>query len=67
MEQPALYGYCPKCGAKGVQRERSPNGKITCENGHTYPVHAAITQEEMDEEAFTAETNEEVIQVLKVE
>ena len=33
----AVYGYCPKCGAKGVMRERRPNGNDTCANGHVYP------------------------------
>ena len=35
--EPAAYGYCPECGAKGVMRERRPNGNDTCENGHVYP------------------------------
>jgi hypothetical protein len=39
----AIYGYCPKCGAKGVTRERRPNGYDTCANGHTYP-SASATQ-----------------------
>lgn len=29
-------GYCPFCGAKGVNRERRPNGFDTCANGHHY-------------------------------
>jgi hypothetical protein len=62
----ALYGYCPQCGAAGVERERRIGGNDKCENGHTYPSHLSITQEEMDKQAFTAETNEEVIEVLKV-
>jgi len=33
----AIYGYCPKCGAKGVSREKRMNGNDKCENGHTYP------------------------------
>ena len=33
----AVYGYCPQCGAKGVMRERRPNGNDKCANGHTYP------------------------------
>jgi DNA-directed RNA polymerase subunit RPC12/RpoP len=37
-QQPvAVYGYCPQCGAKGVMRERRPNGNDKCANGHTYP------------------------------
>jgi hypothetical protein len=37
QEPVAVYGYCPECGAKGVQRERRPNGNDKCANGHTYP------------------------------
>ena len=37
QEPVAVYGYCPKCGAKGVQRERRPDGNDKCVNGHTYP------------------------------
>lgn len=36
QEPVAVYGYCPKCGAKGVQRERRPDGNDKCVNGHTY-------------------------------
>ena len=36
-EPMAVYGYCPECGAKGVMRERRPNGNDKCANGHTYP------------------------------
>ena len=36
QETVAVYGYCPKCGAKGVQRERRPDGNDKCVNGHTY-------------------------------
>jgi hypothetical protein len=37
QEPVAVYGYCPECGAKGVMRERRPNGHDKCANGHTYP------------------------------
>lgn len=37
QEPVAVYGYCPQCGAKGVMRERRPNGNDKCANGHTYP------------------------------
>jgi hypothetical protein len=37
QEPVAVYGYCPECGEKGVQRERRPNGNDKCANGHTYP------------------------------
>jgi hypothetical protein len=28
------YGPCPKCGGKGISRERSLDGYTRCENGH---------------------------------
>jgi hypothetical protein len=37
------YGYCPVCGARGILRERRPNGDDTCDNGHTYPSKDALT------------------------
>lgn len=33
----AILGHCPTCGAKGVMREKRPNGNDKCANGHTYP------------------------------
>ena len=33
----AIYGYCPKCGARGVKCEQIPDGNTTCFNGHSYP------------------------------
>ena len=38
------YGYCPKCGAPGVIRERRPDGNDRCANGHTYPSRASLAQ-----------------------
>lgn len=38
------YGYCPKCGARGVRRERRPNGNDTCVNRHVYPSRSALTK-----------------------
>lgn len=32
----APYGYCPLCNAKGITRERRPNGYDHCANGHGY-------------------------------
>ena len=58
QEPVAVYGYCPECGAKGVMRERRPNGNDKCANGHTYPSSAStppqrtwvgLTWEEIDE------------------
>ena len=55
-EPMAVYGYCPQCGAKGVMRERRPNGNDKCANGHTYPSSTStppqrkpLTDEEIDE------------------
>ena len=41
QEPVAVYGYCPECGAKGVTRERRPNGNDKCAKGHTYPSNTA--------------------------
>jgi hypothetical protein len=38
----SVYGYCPRCGAPGVMRERRPNGNDRCEEGHTYPSAQAL-------------------------
>ncbi len=38
----APYGYCPICGAPGVQRERRINGDDECANGHKYPSRSAL-------------------------
>lgn len=59
------YGYCPKCGAPGKKRERRPNGNDICENGCVYPSRDAVFPDEVEgQDAFTAETNDEVIQTL---
>ena len=42
QEPVAVYGYCPECGAKGVMRERRPNGNDKCSNGHVYPSSKSI-------------------------
>lgn len=39
-----VYGYCPKCGAPGVMRERQPFGDDVCENGHQYPSKSALEE-----------------------
>jgi hypothetical protein len=36
-----VYGYCPRCGALGITRERRPNGNDRCSNGHEYPTRDA--------------------------
>lgn len=40
----APYGWCPVsgCDARGLQRERRPNGNDKCERGHTYPSAIAV-------------------------
>jgi len=43
QEPVAVYGYCPECGAKGVMRERRPDGNDKCAKGHTYPSSKATT------------------------
>lgn len=39
----APYGYCPRCGAPGEERERRPGGNDHCINGHVYPSRDANT------------------------
>jgi hypothetical protein len=36
------YGFCPKCGMAGSQRERRMGGLDRCPMGHTYPSVDAI-------------------------
>jgi hypothetical protein len=36
------YGKCPKCGAKGIMRERRINGDDMCANRHKYPSKEAL-------------------------
>jgi ssDNA-binding Zn-finger/Zn-ribbon topoisomerase 1 len=38
------YGFCPKCGAPGVQRERRPDGNDKCQHGHVYPSKSALPE-----------------------
>jgi ssDNA-binding Zn-finger/Zn-ribbon topoisomerase 1 len=52
QEPVAVYGYCPECGAKGVQRERRPNGNDKCAKGHTYPSSKATTAPQSAEQNF---------------
>jgi hypothetical protein len=44
----SFYGYCPKCGAIGVERERRPDGNDVCENGHTYKSKDAVQKKSVD-------------------
>jgi hypothetical protein len=43
QEPVGVYGHCPICGAKGVTRERRPDGDDRCANGHTYKSMHATT------------------------
>jgi len=43
QEPVAMYGHCPMCGAKGVNRERRFNGNDLCASGHIYPSRDSIT------------------------
>jgi hypothetical protein len=52
QEPVAVYGYCPTCGAKGVMRERRPNGNDKCANGHTYPSSKANAPPQRTEQNF---------------
>jgi len=52
QELVAVYGYCPECGAKGVQRERRPNGNDKCANGHTYSSSKAAQPAQRTEQNF---------------
>jgi hypothetical protein len=38
----APLGFCPKCGAPGISREKRPNGNDTCEHGDIYPSVQAL-------------------------
>ena len=60
QEPLAVYGYCPECGAKGVMRERRPNGNDKCANGHTYPSSTSTPPQR----TWVGLTDEEVSQVF---
>ena len=55
QEPVAVYGYCPECGAKGVMRERRPNGNDKCANGHTYPSNTSTPPQPAQEPVACAE------------
>jgi hypothetical protein len=44
----APYGFCPRCGCKGKQRERRPNGNDSCFSGHSYPSREALANRPTD-------------------
>lgn len=39
----SVYGYCPKCGSQGIDRERRIDGNDKCQNGHTYPSKTSVS------------------------
>ena len=39
------YGFCPKCGAEAIRRERRLNGDDICANGHKYPSKDTLNEE----------------------
>ncbi len=49
FEDDAPYGLCPLCGAKGVSRERRPDGNDRCASGHVYPSKHAKMEEPEDQ------------------
>lgn len=51
-------GYCPTCGAPGVERERRLNGNDTCKNGHVYPSKDARKERLQDLSVELAEIKE---------
>ncbi len=45
----SVYGYCPKCGGKGVTRERRIDGNDTCERGCVYPSCESLMKPQLPE------------------
>lgn len=43
-----VYGACPECGGRGLQRERRFNGFDKCVNGHRYPSIQALAVDSLD-------------------
>ena len=74
QEPVAVYGYCPECGAKGLQRERRPDGFDRCVNGHIYPSSKAtppkrpwvgLTDEEKHEYRYSHMTTADFIETIE--
>ena len=38
------HGWCPRCGARIIQRERRMNGNDTCANGCRFPSKEALKE-----------------------
>jgi len=65
QEPVAVYGYCPECGAKGVMRERRPNGNDKCANGHTYPSSTSTPPQRTEQEPVAIKRMKEWVAYLK--
>jgi hypothetical protein len=57
----APFGYCPTCGAIGVNRERDASETTFCAEGHKYPGRLAtikpLTEESDDESGSNRATD----------
>jgi hypothetical protein len=60
QEPVAVYGYCPECEAKGVMRERRPDGNDKCAKGHTYPSSKATTAPQRTWVGLTKQQRKEI-------
>ena len=59
QEIDAVYGYCPTCGAKGVSRERHPDGSDICTSGHTYKSKDALATPQQQKQKWAPLTDAE--------
>jgi hypothetical protein len=59
QEPVAMYGHCPMCGAKGVNRERRLNGNDLCASGHIYPSRDSTTPPKREWVGLTDEEREQ--------
>jgi hypothetical protein len=66
QEPVAVYGYCPECEAKGVMRERRPDGNDKCAKGHTYPSSKATTAPQRTWVGLTDKELDDLHRVLKI-
>ena len=58
------YGTCPTCGAKGIRRERRPDGNDMCENNHIYPSASAIPEKKIERAGAIEVTEEQVNKII---
>jgi len=59
QEPVAMYGRCPMCGAKVVNRERRLNGNDLCASGHIYPSRDSTTPPKREWVGLTDEEREQ--------